>query len=95
MMNTPQQVAEAARDAMWTNDRASKALGMRVLALRRRPEQSHGDVLVDEALGNDRLLELMARADYVVAAAPLTPDTKGLIDAAAIAAMKQIGRAHV
>ena len=29
----PQQVAEAARDAMWRNDRASKALGMQVLAI--------------------------------------------------------------
>jgi acyl-CoA thioesterase len=31
--NTAQQVAEAARDAMWANDRASKALGMQVLAV--------------------------------------------------------------
>ena len=29
----PQQVAEAARDAMWRNDRASKALGMQVQAI--------------------------------------------------------------
>lgn len=28
-----QQVAEAVRDAMWRNDRASKALGMQVLAI--------------------------------------------------------------
>ena len=28
-----QQVAEAARDAMWRNDRASKALGMQVMAI--------------------------------------------------------------
>lgn len=68
--------------------RLAKALGMRVLALRRRPEQSAGDALVDEAMGNERLLELMARSDYVVVAAPLTPQTRGLVDAAAIAAMK-------
>ena len=30
---TAQQIAEAARDAMWRNDRASKALGMQVLAV--------------------------------------------------------------
>ena len=30
---TAQQIAEAARDAMWRNDRASKALGMQVLAI--------------------------------------------------------------
>lgn len=29
----PQQVAEAARDAMWANDRACQALGMRVVAV--------------------------------------------------------------
>ena len=61
---------------------------MQVIALRRRPEQSHGDPLVDEVLGNERLLELMARSDYVVVAAPLTPDTRGLVGAQAIAAMK-------
>jgi len=67
----------------------ARALGMRVIALRRRPEQSRGDPLVDEALGTDRLLELMARSDYVVA--PLTPDTLGLVSAEAIAAMKPSG----
>jgi phosphoglycerate dehydrogenase-like enzyme len=71
--------------------RLAKALGMRVIALRRRPEKSQGDELVDEALGTERLHELMARSDYVVVAAPLTPDTRGLVDAAAIAAMKPTG----
>jgi len=69
----------------------AKALGMHVIALRRRPGQSQGDPLVDEALGGDRLLELMARSDYVVVAAPLTPDTRGLVSADAIAAMKPSG----
>jgi acyl-CoA thioesterase len=32
-MPTPQQVAEATRDAMWRGDRASKSLGMEVLAI--------------------------------------------------------------
>jgi phosphoglycerate dehydrogenase-like enzyme len=68
--------------------RLAKALDMRVLALRRRPEQSQGDPLVDEVMGNERLLDLMARSDYVVVAAPLTPDTRGLVSAQAIAAMK-------
>ena len=69
----------------------AKALGMHVIALRRHPEKSRTDDLVDELLGTERLLELMARSDYVVAAAPLTPDTRGLISAAAIAAMKSTG----
>jgi acyl-CoA thioesterase len=30
---TPQAVAEAARDAMWKDDRATKALGIRILAV--------------------------------------------------------------
>jgi acyl-CoA thioesterase len=30
---TPQQIAEATRDAMWANDRASKGLGMQVVAI--------------------------------------------------------------
>lgn len=32
-MSTPQQVAEAARDAMWKDDRASKMLGLQVVAI--------------------------------------------------------------
>jgi len=32
-MPTAQQIAEAVRDAMWRDDRASKALGMEVLAI--------------------------------------------------------------
>jgi len=32
-MTTPQQVAEATRDAMWADDRASRSLGMQVLAV--------------------------------------------------------------
>ncbi len=32
-MSTPQQVADAVRDAMWRDDRASKMLGMRVVAV--------------------------------------------------------------
>lgn len=32
-MATPQQIAEATRDAMWAKDRASQGLGMQVLAV--------------------------------------------------------------
>ena len=32
-MTTPQQLAEATRDAMWRDDRASRSLGMQVLAV--------------------------------------------------------------
>jgi len=64
--------------------RQARALGMRVLALRRRPEK---DELADEVVGPESLLDLMRRSDYVVVTAPLTPDTRGLVSPAAIAAM--------
>ena len=70
-----------------TAERA-RAFGMKIIAFRRRPELSHGDPLIDAAYTPDRLLELMAESDFVVCAAPHTPDTTGLIGAAAIAAMK-------
>jgi phosphoglycerate dehydrogenase-like enzyme len=65
----------------------AKALGMRVLALRRRPEQSNGDSLVDQMLPVERRNELMATSDYVVVATPLTPETRNLIGRAELAAM--------
>jgi len=66
-----------------------RALGMRVLALRRRPALSEGDPLVDEVLPVEKLHELMGRSDDVLVAAPLTPQTRGLVDARALAAMKR------
>ena len=68
--------------------RRAKAFGMRVAALRRRPELSTPDGLVDAVYGPDRLVDLMAASDYVLAAAPLTPATRGLIGEKAMAAMK-------
>jgi phosphoglycerate dehydrogenase-like enzyme len=64
------------------------AMGMTVLALRRRPELSAGDLFVSRTYPFDRLLEMLPECDYVVAAAPLTPGTRHLIGEAAIAAMK-------
>jgi phosphoglycerate dehydrogenase-like enzyme len=61
---------------------------MKVLAVRRRPEP---DPLCDEVLGLDRLRDVMARSDYVVVALPLVPDTRHLVGAAEIAAMKPTG----
>jgi phosphoglycerate dehydrogenase-like enzyme len=63
-------------------------LGMRVLALRRRPALSAGDPWVDETLPPGALLSLMRRADDVVVATPLTPETRGLVGETAIGAMK-------
>ncbi len=78
-----------------------RAMGMKVLALRRRPQLSSGDPLVDEVLPVERKSELMARSDYVVVTAPLTAETRGMIGAAELGAMKpeailiNVGRAAV
>jgi phosphoglycerate dehydrogenase-like enzyme len=44
---------------------------------------------IDRVVGPDRLHELLAESDIVVLAAPLTPETEGMIDEAAVAAMKR------
>lgn len=82
----------------------ASAFGARVIALRRRaspaggPEPMTGgdedDVFpfeprVDRVVGPDRLHELLAESDIVVLAAPLTPETEGMIDEAAVAAMRK------
>ncbi|HWB95765.1 MAG TPA: D-2-hydroxyacid dehydrogenase [Bryobacteraceae bacterium] len=69
----------------------AKALGMRVLALRRHPEQSSGDSLIDEVMPTSRRKDLLARSDYVVITAPLTAETRGLIGADELAVMKPTG----
>jgi phosphoglycerate dehydrogenase-like enzyme len=63
-----------------------KALGMRVIGTKRTPGPVEH---VDAVLPADRLHELLSRADVVVVACPLTPETRGLIDAAAFGAMKE------
>jgi phosphoglycerate dehydrogenase-like enzyme len=67
----------------------ARPLGMHVLALRQRPERSREDPLVDEALPPTALLDLMGRADDVVLAVPLTPESRGLVGEAAISAMRR------
>jgi phosphoglycerate dehydrogenase-like enzyme len=66
----------------------ARAFGMRILALRRRPELSSGDPLVDEMFDPGRLRDLIAASDYLLVAAPLTPETRGMVGAAEIAAMR-------
>jgi phosphoglycerate dehydrogenase-like enzyme len=67
----------------------AKALGMKVLALRRRPELSADDPHVTATFGFDRLQEMLPQCDYVVAAAPLTPETRHIISDAALSVMKR------
>lgn len=70
-----------------TAERA-KPFGMRIIALRRRPERSAADPLIDRLYAPDELLALIAESDYLVIAAPHTPQTHHLIGAEAIGAMK-------
>ncbi|HEY7516501.1 MAG TPA: D-2-hydroxyacid dehydrogenase [Vicinamibacteria bacterium] len=57
----------------------ARALGMKILALRRRPEESRQDTLADEVLSASALPSLLERSDYVVVAMPLTPETHHLL----------------
>jgi phosphoglycerate dehydrogenase-like enzyme len=61
--------------------RLASAYGMKVVALRRNPEKTQDDPLVDIVYGNDTesLNRLFAESDYILCAAPLTPETRGMI----------------
>jgi D-2-hydroxyacid dehydrogenase (NADP+) len=63
-----------------------KAFGMKVLGIRRDP--SKGKDGADEIHAMSELVRLVPQADYVVLACSLTPETTGLMSAAAFAAMK-------
>jgi phosphoglycerate dehydrogenase-like enzyme len=64
----------------------AKALGMRVIAVRKHPATPAAPA--DEQWPASRLDDLLAASDFVVLAAPLTGETRGLIDAARLARMK-------
>ena len=63
-----------------------KAFGMTVLGTRRDPSKGGGGA--DEVHADRDLLRLIPRADFVVLTTALTPETTGLMNAAALAAMK-------
>ncbi|MHB1314203.1 MAG: D-2-hydroxyacid dehydrogenase [Christensenellales bacterium] len=64
----------------------AKALGARVLAVKRTP--SVMPAYVDALYGGDGIDEVLALSDYVVIALPNTPKTKGLIGAEKLKKMK-------
>ena len=64
----------------------ARPLGMRVIALRRHPAAVPAPA--DEQWGVERLPDLIARADWLVLAPPLTAETRGLIGATELALMK-------
>ena len=63
-----------------------KAFGMKVIGIRRDPAQGANGC--DSIHGIAELVRLVPQADYVVLACSLTPETTGLMSAAAFAAMK-------
>ena len=64
------------------------AFGMRVLGLRRRPEQSRGDSLLESVFGPESLHEMLPLCDFVLLATPGTPQTRGMIGHREIGLMK-------
>ena len=66
--------------------RIAKALGMTVIGVKR--DAADHDSAADEVHATERLPELLGRADFVTLSCPLTPETEGLMDAAAFAAMR-------
>ena len=69
----------------------ARRLGMRVLALRKRPALSGPDSWAEETLPPSELVTLMERSDDVVVTLPLTEETRGFVGEAAIAALKPTG----
>ncbi len=59
--------------------RISKALGMRVLGIRRNPKQSTSSEAVDAVHGLVSLPDLLPQAEFLVLAAPHTAETQGII----------------
>jgi phosphoglycerate dehydrogenase-like enzyme len=66
-----------------------RPLGMTVLAVKRHASPSNGaGSLVEEIYTPDRRIEMLPLCDYVVVAAPLTSETRGMIGEPEFAAMK-------
>ncbi|WP_376960423.1 2-hydroxyacid dehydrogenase [Azospirillum sp. A26] len=69
--------------------RRAAAFGMRILAVDQFAADPDG--LAEAILPPDRLPEMLAQSDFVVIACPLTDETRGLIGAPELAAMKPTG----
>ncbi len=66
-----------------------RAFGMEVWGVRRAPSPSDAEAFGFAWVGGPGALpELLAAADFVVVATPLTPETRGLVGAAELARMK-------
>ena len=68
--------------------RLAKAFDMMVYATRRRPAGDADTPEIDRWFMAGQFRDMMAASDFVVATLPLTDETRGLVDATALAAMK-------
>lgn len=69
--------------------RIGKAFGMRVVALASRGgEERRAELGVDAIYSRERMHDMLGLADALVLSCPHTPETEGMIDRAAFAAMK-------
>jgi len=66
--------------------RRARALGVRVVAVRRRPHPDPG--AADEQHAPEALADVLPRADWLVLAAPLTTATRQLVGAAELARLR-------
>jgi phosphoglycerate dehydrogenase-like enzyme len=65
--------------------RLARTFGMRTIGVRRQAATAPE---FDQVVSTAELLDVLPKADYLVIACPLTPETRGLIDAGAFAALK-------
>jgi phosphoglycerate dehydrogenase-like enzyme len=63
----------------------AKAFGMKIWGSRRHPQPLPN---FDKVVGVDEWRSLLPQVDYVVVATPLTPETKGMIDASVLRSLR-------
>jgi phosphoglycerate dehydrogenase-like enzyme len=68
--------------------RRSRALGLRVIGVRRSAGERGPDAQADVVCPPEDLPYVLAESDVIVLATPLTPETRGLISAPQLAAMR-------
>jgi phosphoglycerate dehydrogenase-like enzyme len=68
--------------------RLASKIGMRVIALRRKPAEPGGDGIAERIYTPGELNELLAASDYVLMSMPSTPETRHIIGGPQLRAMK-------
>jgi phosphoglycerate dehydrogenase-like enzyme len=69
--------------------RLANALGMKVIGVRRRTPSAESDPLLERSFPREQLHEMLGLSDFVFAALPLTPETRGMLGEAEFHAMKR------